>query len=292
VRRRAETTHYLEFLKLLQVELRPRVYVEIGIRRGDSLALATVGSAAYGIDPNPQVRFPLVEGAQVFAVTSDEFFEGVQTGATHLSGPVDLAFIDGLHHFEVALRDFMNVERLAHAGSVIVMHDCLPSDAETSTREETVNQFWTGDVWKASACLREYRPDLRITTVDVPPSGLAIVTGLDPTSDVLASRYSEIVAKYMPMGWDDYTNRAKDVTLVPPSWQLVQAATGAKPFRPTSKMWAQAERAYRLRRHSAAYEQWAQSRQSSKAWLRRSPAGPLFAHVNRYVKSRSGTAAG
>ena len=36
---------------------------------------------------------------------------------------MDLAFIDGLHLFEFSLRDFMNVEKLAHPGSVVVFDD-------------------------------------------------------------------------------------------------------------------------------------------------------------------------
>ena len=41
--------------------------------------------------------------------------------------PVDLALIDGMHHFEYALRDFMNLERLCAPQSTILIDDCFPA---------------------------------------------------------------------------------------------------------------------------------------------------------------------
>ena len=58
--------------------------------------------------------------------TSDEFFNRRHPFA-HLAGqPVDLAFIDGMHLSEFALRDFINTEKFCHAGSVVVFDDMLP----------------------------------------------------------------------------------------------------------------------------------------------------------------------
>ena len=50
-------------------------------------------------------------------------------------------------------------------------------------------------MWKLLPCLREERPELRITQVDLPP-GITLVTGLDPQSTKLTDRYDEIVARY------------------------------------------------------------------------------------------------
>ena len=49
---------------------------------------------------------------------------------------LDLAFIDGMHHFEFALRDFINVEKYCSADSIILIHDVYPIDA-TERRSRT-----------------------------------------------------------------------------------------------------------------------------------------------------------
>jgi hypothetical protein len=56
--------------------------------------------------------------------------------------------------------------------------------------------FWAGDVWKAAAIIRRFRPDLRILTFDARPTGLVAITRLDPRSTVLADRYGELVDQY------------------------------------------------------------------------------------------------
>ena len=48
---------------------------------------------------------------------------------------LDLVFVDGMHLFEFALRDFMNVERHADWWSVIVFDDILPRDVDEAARE-------------------------------------------------------------------------------------------------------------------------------------------------------------
>jgi hypothetical protein len=94
-------------------------------------------------------------------------------------GPIELAFIDGLHRFEQVLRDFINVERHSTAGTVVLLHDCLPLDGETASREHTTD-FYFGDVWKAALVLRRLRPALEMITVRTAPTGLCLGRGLDP----------------------------------------------------------------------------------------------------------------
>ena len=52
---------------------------------------------------------------------------------------------------------------------------------------------WAGDTWKALWILQRYRPDLRIFAFDAPPSGLVVVTGLDPPSTLLRQRYEDAI---------------------------------------------------------------------------------------------------
>lgn len=99
---------YFALLAQIHTHLRPRTYVEIGVFKGESLRLALSTTQAIGIDPEPRLMAPPGPTQRVFAETSDRFF-ATHDLAAELGGlPVDLAFIDGMHHFEFALRDFIN----------------------------------------------------------------------------------------------------------------------------------------------------------------------------------------
>ena len=45
-------------------------------------------------------------------------------------------------------------------------------------------------------CLRALRPDLRIVTLPTAPSGLTVVTGLDPSNTLLSERRTAIRESY------------------------------------------------------------------------------------------------
>ena len=140
----------------------------------------------------------------LFRMTSDAFFARHDPKAI-LGAPVDVAFLDGMHLFEYLLRDFMHVEQHCRPNSVIVLHDCLPTDVGMTRRVNPWTEAdgpirdslaWTGDVWKVLPALRTYRPELRIHVFDAPPTGLVMVTGLDPASTVLRTRYFDIVEQF------------------------------------------------------------------------------------------------
>lgn len=191
---------YYGLLRRAHEVLKPRRYLEIGVHRGHSLGLLGPGTHAVGVDPEPMVD-DAPDNAVIVPATSDEFFADPDLPAL-LEGPVDLAFVDGLHLFEQALRDVANVERHSSPEGVILIHDCLPIDAATSAREQTTT-VWSGDVWKVVVALRRHRQDLTVTTVDVEPTGLAVVSGLDPDNTVLFDRYDEIVNELQDLSFDD-----------------------------------------------------------------------------------------
>ena len=163
--------HYLRLVAAAHREFAPARYFEIGTLRGASLALAACASVA--VDP----RFLLPEG-----------------------------FLDGMHRFEFLLRDFINTERHCTPGSVVMLHDCVPVCSQITHRHQGAPRIavhdvmpgaWAGDVWKLLPILREHRPGLRLDVFDARPTGLVLVTGLDPASRVLAERYEQIVAGWM-----------------------------------------------------------------------------------------------
>lgn len=202
--------------------LRPRTYIEIGVATGKSLRLARPETVVLGVDPDPAIEKPLPANARLYRETSDRFFCGRDVRAELGGLPVDLAFIDGLHQFDYALRDFMNLERLSSPAGTILVHDCVPLD-RVSAQRERASGAWSGDVWRLIVLLKNARPDLRIHTIATPPTGLAVIRGLDPSSRLLSGRSDRLIEEYLRL---DYAylgaDRAEKLNIVPNDWELIR----------------------------------------------------------------------
>ncbi len=188
---------YRAWLAWFHTHLAPRLYLEIGVERGDSLALALPSTRVVGVDPAPQGD-PLRQcagPARLYRQTSAAFFAAIPADSGLDAGGFDLAFIDGDHHFEAVLDDFIAAERHAAPGAVLLLHDTVPLTAATASREHRTG-FYTGDGWKIVPCLRSLRPDLQIATLPTAPTGLTVVTGLDPSSTLLRERLPLIHEAY------------------------------------------------------------------------------------------------
>ena len=185
------TLPFRELLKLIHAELEPERYLEIGVRKGISLSLARC--MAIGVDPHPQLAPELDHRAHISAKTSDDFFR--EDGAAALGGPIDFAFIDGMHLFEYALRDFINVEQRAHPASLVAIDDIFPCHP-IQARRLRESRLWTGDVWKLVPCLQRYRPDLLLVPLDTAPTGMLLVAGLAPDHTALAQSCDQIVEEF------------------------------------------------------------------------------------------------
>lgn len=178
---------YLNVLECLHRELQPSFYLEVGVRNGGSLRFAKC--PAIGIDPAPNITFQQAPSTRIETTTSDDFFSA---RTEPFPAPIHLAFIDGMHLFEYALRDFINIERLASPYGVIVVDDIFPNHPLQAARDRQT-RVWTGDVWKIRACLEAWRPDLHLTLLDTQPTGLMLISGLDSTNTTLASNYDAII---------------------------------------------------------------------------------------------------
>ena len=161
-------------------------YLEIGTSDYSSLFLA-MGAKNVGVDPQPIQSARFNDSPKEYTVhltTSDSFFEHYADSKDHY----DLIFIDGLHTFEQAATDLVNViTRCSQADTDILIHDVIPIN-RTVANPKRETDFWTGDVYKIIYLLREL--DVRFRMIDALPSGLLWLTGDQ------ASKF----ANYYPVG--------------------------------------------------------------------------------------------
>jgi hypothetical protein len=188
--------HYVEFLEALHKRLEPRTYLEIGLAQGHSLALSRCPSI--GIDPGFMIDQELIGPVSLRRSTSDDYFAALaENGATPFGElPIDFAYIDGMHHFENALLDFVNIERYAAPSSVVAFDDIFPRNVAEAARICT-SMPWTGDVFRIQFALAAYRPDLLVLAVDTELAGTLLVARLDPLSRVLRSGFDDITREYV-----------------------------------------------------------------------------------------------
>lgn len=206
--------HRHDFLRRLHQVYRPRNYLEIGVNDGRSLALSRVPSVA--VDPAFKVVKEISADVHIVRATSDDFFKRkdpflhlrpgrnpfralARKDPLSLFGgapKLELSFIDGMHIFEYALRDFINVEKHSRWSSVVVLDDMLPRSIDEAARDRHTDA-WTGDVYKVATVLRRLRPDLVVVEVDTQPTGVVLIFGADPGSTVLRDQYESLLKEFV-----------------------------------------------------------------------------------------------
>lgn len=206
---------YYKILERVHNSLRPQTYFEIGVNTGKSFALSQCPSI--GVDPDFRITNPSIFSeimakpcSMFFKIASDTFFK--ENNPSKLLGrPIEFAFLDGMHRCEFLLRDFINTEAHCRRNSVIALHDCLPTDSGMTARLIGQSRsplphrsnWWAGDVWRTSLLLKRRRPDLQMTVVDASPTGLVLITNLDPTSKKLSDGYPEYVSEMLSWSLDE-----------------------------------------------------------------------------------------
>ena len=196
---RAQDGYYLDFLNVLHQNIY-EVYFEIGSRTGSSLALSQSPSIA--IDPYFQLKKDPIgkkDFCLIFQETSDSFFENTFPKFSHLK--CQLAFIDGMHLFEFALRDFINLAKISSKQSLFLFHDAIPWSYKMATRNnKALGRYepWTGDIWKLIPILMDAGMKNNINLLTSAPSGLLAI--LNPEKKIitkLEESYDEICAKWI-----------------------------------------------------------------------------------------------
>jgi hypothetical protein len=194
---------YLEWLQFFHRFVEPRNYLEIGVESGASFAFAQPPTLAVGVDPLLEIKHELKARHKLYSQTSDEFFTTQDVAAVFEGEVIALAFVDGMHTFDQALKDFIHVERHAARESIVLFHDIFPLNAVTASRERR-SVFWCGDTWKAIVLLRTHRPDLKVFTIPTYPSGLAVVTNLNPGSTLLLERFETLYSEARELAFDGH----------------------------------------------------------------------------------------
>lgn len=180
-------------------------YIEIGCRSCETFALSR--SKSIGVDPFFKAEINFIQNkpsVHMMQMTSNAFFETRFLEKNDIK--VTLSFIDGMHLIEYVLSDFTNLERSSAANGAILIHDCLPYSFSMTTRDlnNLPPKAWTGDVWKIIPILREYRTDLRVEVLDCSPTGVVVVSGLDPSNDVLENNRQEVLRRYLDWELTDF----------------------------------------------------------------------------------------
>lgn len=198
----------LKYTRFMQALHRDRLfdwYMEVGCRTGR--IFAPVRGKTIAVDPFFRVEDNVIgikPALHIFQQTSDDFFASGFLKAAKVK--LSFSFLDGMHLFEFLLRDFIATEKASHPKGVIALHDCCPFSHEMTTRDldNTPKRAWTGDVWKLVPILAKHRPDLTVTVLDASPTGIVMVSGLNPKSTVLEKAYAQIVAEYSDLTLQDF----------------------------------------------------------------------------------------
>jgi tetratricopeptide (TPR) repeat protein len=213
---------YYTWLDRFCALLSPEAVIEVGVGDGALVERVRPPTLAIGVGPKPTLAYPLKAETHIFPESSDAFFARRGPDQLLAGRPMGIGFIGSVHLYEQALRDFINLETYCGPRSVILLHNTIPLDEVTQRRARST-QFHTGDVWKTVLCLKHYRPDLELFTVATPWTGLTVVTGLYPASQVLAACYDEAVARFMEMPFADIEKRLEDaLDIVPNDWKAVE----------------------------------------------------------------------
>jgi len=149
-------TYRFELIQFIINKYNLKKYLEIGV--GTGLAFSRIKcELKVGVDP--AIKDCIRTGEVLYALTSDNFFRGSKE-------KFDIVFIDGLHLYEQTIRDIVNSWNCLNENGWIVIHDCLPRNAEMCTRKRNTDE-WTGDVWKAIVWFRKMYASIECYVLDM-----------------------------------------------------------------------------------------------------------------------------
>jgi hypothetical protein len=150
-----------------------RTYLEIGVENGWTFNSVDI-EYKDAVDPRFGFDYSTIatEKVRFFETTSDDFFRNIYALEYY-----DLIFIDGLHTFEQAFRDFCSSLSYAHKNTVWIIDDTVPNDIFSAWPEQkravaarlamlkNADRSWHGDVFKVVFAIHDFFPTLSYATV-------------------------------------------------------------------------------------------------------------------------------
>lgn len=167
----SETLPHITFLRMLASVIRPRVYIEYGVRSGTSFNAVIEETRPYssrciGIDtmdvpqPNPVGEY--------YKMTTDDFVTKILPS---LNVVVDMVFIDACHTEEQSSRDFERIFPYVAEDGLIILHDTYPYNELFTSPMYCDTAYLTA--WKIRNA-EYYKQRCELVTIPVNP-GLTIV---------------------------------------------------------------------------------------------------------------------
>jgi capsular polysaccharide biosynthesis protein len=191
---------YVGLLGLIKRLLQPATYIEVGMGGGATLLSDPIPEFVVGIDPQAHLEGPAVELAMrcrnllILRATSDEAFAQMASEQTLGERKADLAFVDGLHHCEVVLRDIANCARFSREGALILVHDVFPGNEAEASRT-LIPGSWMGDVYKVVPIIWRHLSGVPTLLIrEVPPSGMFAIRVTGEIYDTIFRNYDALVA--------------------------------------------------------------------------------------------------
>ncbi len=191
----------LDVLEALHRMLTPVNYLQLGVERGAALRSVGLETRCVVVANGAKLDLDVVSPDELYPMPSKTFFNHHDLRQLFGGAAVDLAFLRGPSSYEVLLEEFIELERSAGARTVVCVEGTYPVEAKSAHRRKRTEQ-WIGDRWKLVAILKAYRPDLYIQTLPAAPSGLTLITGLDPESKALEEQFEVINRTFAPIGYD------------------------------------------------------------------------------------------
>lgn len=145
--------NHKQIVPLLVQFLKPKIYVELGIYRGETFNRCVKAlpeeEMAFGADTHLQVGyFRKTKQVKLYQETTNDFFK---KWGQEIKIPIDLIFIDADHHKEAAFQDATSFwHYLREDTGLMVLHDTWPLNLEDKAFDKSGDSFLVPKMLKTS----------------------------------------------------------------------------------------------------------------------------------------------